>query len=235
MKPTMKSLATLLLVLLAFTVRADAVPPTPWVQVTGHGSLSVVPDMAQVVVTLVKTDKDLTLARNDVEQHAEAVIAAARKRGVAERDSNAAGLSIQPEYQWQNNSQVFIGQRVSRRIVITLRKLNRYADLIGALVRAGVTSFATTMDRSDFDALRRQALVKAVDDAHARAAALAAAAGASLGPVYSISESGTLAGPQPVVFMEESLSANADGAEYPPGTLSISADVSVVYLLRIGH
>ncbi len=231
----MKSLAALLLVLLPITTLADALPSTPWVQVSGHGSLSVAPDMAQVAVALSKTDKDLTLARNDVEQHAAAVIAAARKLGVAERDINAASLSIQPEYQWQNSSQVFIGQRVSRHIAITLHNLNRYADLIGALVRAGVTSFSTTMDRSDFDALRRQALAQAVDDAHARAAALAEAAGASLGAVYSISETGALVRPQPVVFMGKSLSASADGAEYPPGTLSISADVSAVYLLRVAH
>lgn len=67
------------------------------------------------------------------------------------------------------------------------------------------------------------------------AAALAEAAGASPGPVYSVPESDAFARPQPVVFMEKSLSANTDGAEYPPGTLSISAGVSAVCLLRVGH
>lgn len=221
--------------LLPLAALADALPSAPYVQVSGHGSLTVAPDMAYVGVTLSKTDKNLALARNDVEQRATAVIAAARKLGVAERDIDAASLSIQPEYQWQNNSQVFMGQRVSRSIAITLRSLNRYPDLIGALVKAGVTSFSTTMDRSDFDALRRQALAAAVDDAHARAAALAEAAGASLGPVYSISEHSAFARPQPVMSMDKSLSANTNGAEFPPGTLSISADASVMYLLRVAH
>lgn len=234
MKPAIKTLAALLL-LLPLAALADALPSASYVQVSGHGSLTVAPDMAHVGVTLSKTDKNLALARNDVEQRATAVIAAARKLGVAERDIDAASLSIQPEYQWQNNSQVFMGQRVSRSIAITLRSLNRYPDLIGALVKAGVTSFSTTMDRSDFDALRRQALAAAVDDAHARAAALAEAAGASLGPVYSITESSAFVRPQPMMFMEKSGAANMNGAEYPPGTIEISADVSAVYLLRVAH
>lgn len=234
MRPALKLPAAVLL-LLPLAVLADALPSAPYVQVSGHGSLTVAPDIAHITVTVSKTDKDLALARGVVEHRASAVIAAARKLGVAERDIDAAAISIQPEYQWQNNSQVFIGQRVGRGIAITLRNLRRYADLIGALVAAGVTSFSTTMDRSDFDALRRQALAKAVDDAHARAAALAEAAGAGLGAVYSISESSAFVRPQPVMFMEKSAPANADGAEYPPGTLSISADVRAVYLLRVTH
>lgn len=77
------------------------------------------------------------------------------------------------------------------------------------------------MDRSDFDSLRRQALAEA--------------AGANLGSVYSISESSAFVRPQPVAFMEKSGSANMIGAEYPPGTMEISADVSVVYLLRVAY
>jgi uncharacterized protein YggE len=189
--------------------------------------------MARITVTVAKTDKDLALARNDVENHASAAIAAARKLGIAERDISAANISIWPEYQWQNNSQVFVGQHVSRRIVITLRDLAHYADLIGALVKAGVTTFDTTLDRSDLAELRRQALAKAVDDAHARAAALVAAAGASLGPVYSISENSGFVRPQPVVMAAKM--APAGGAEYEPGTMEVNADVSVVYLLKDAH
>ena len=219
--------------LLPLAVLADALPSAPYVQVTGHGSLTVVPDMARVTVTVAKTDKDLTLARNDVESRAAAAIAAARKLGIAERDISAANISIWPEYQWQNNSQVLMGQHVSRRIVITLRDLSRYTDLIGALVKTGVTTFDTTLDRSDLTVLRRQALAKAVEDAHARALALATAAGVSIGPVYSISENTGFVRPQPVIMAAKM--APAGGAEYEPGTMEVNADVNMVYLLKGAH
>jgi len=81
--------------------------------------------------------------------------------------------------------------------------------------------------------LRRQALAKAVEDAHARAMALAAAAGVSLGPVYSISESSGFVRPQPVVLAAKV--APAGGGDYEPGTMGVTADVVVVYMLKSGR
>lgn len=216
-------------------VQADALPAAPYVQVNGHGSLTVVPDMARITVTVAQTAKDLSQARNDVESRASKVIATARKLGIAERDINAANISIWPEYQWQNNSQVFMGQNVSRRILITQRDLSRYADLIGALTKAGVANFDTTLDHSDLPSLRRQALAKAVEDAHARALALTTAAGMSLGAVYSISENS--GSPRPIMAggLQAATVERSNGAKYEPGTMEISADVSVVYLLKGGH
>lgn len=223
----------LVFLLLPLAVFADALPSAPYVQVTGHGSLTVVPDMARVTVTVAQTDKDLTLARNDVESRATAVIASARQLGVAERDISAASISIWPEYQWQTNSQIFIGHHVSRRIEITLRDLSRYIELIGALVKSGVTTFDTALDHSDLTDLRRQALAKAVEDAHARALALALAADVSLGAVYSITENTGFAVPRPLVTGARM--APAGGAEYAPGTMEINADINVVYLLKGPH
>lgn len=98
MRHALKLLVALLL-LLPLTVLADALPSVPYVQVSGHGSLTVAPDMAHITVTVSKTDKDPAQARSEVEHRASAAIAAARKLGVAERDIDAASLSIQPEYQ----------------------------------------------------------------------------------------------------------------------------------------
>lgn len=221
-----------MLCLLPLTALAAALPAAPYVQVTGQGSLTVVPDMARVSVTVAKTDKSLAAARAAVENRASAVIAAARKLGVAEHDISAANLSIWPEYQWQDNSQVFVGQHVSRRIEITLRDLKRYPDLIADLVKANITTFTTTLDRSDIAALRRKALAAAVEDAHARALALSQAAGATLGAVYSISENGVMPRPQPMMMSARAAPASAPSAVYEPGTMEINVNVSVVYLLR---
>lgn len=222
----------LVLSVLPLVVFADALPAAPYVQVSGHGSLTVVPDMAHITVTVAKTDKDLRLVRNDVERRASVVIAAARKLGVAERDINAANISIQPGYRWQNSSRVFTGQHVSRRIEITLRSLKHYAGLIDALVKAGVSTFSTTLDRSDLPGLRRKALVKAMRDAHARAVALTQAAGTGLGAVYSISENDVFHRPQPLMMTAKAAPAGRVNAEYEPGSMKIDANVNVVYLLK---
>ncbi|MGH8282217.1 MAG: SIMPL domain-containing protein [Gammaproteobacteria bacterium] len=224
----------LLLFLLPLAALADALPSVPYVQVSGHGTLTVVPDMVHVALTVGKTDKNLTAARADVERRASQVIESAKKLGIPERDISATTISVWPQYQWQNNTQVFVGEHVSRHIEITLRDITHYADLVSALVKAGVTNISsTTLDRSDMPQLRRQALAKAVDDAHARAAALADAAGVSLGSVYNITENTAFTRPRPVMMAAKV--APSGGAEYESGTIEVTADVSIVYLLKKAH
>jgi uncharacterized protein len=209
---------------------ADALPAMPYLQVSGHGTLSVVPDMAHVSITIERTDKDLANARTDVERRAGQVIGALKNIGVATRDITAANISVWPEYRWESNKQIFVGQHVSRSIDIIFRDLPKYADLVSALVKAGVNYVAnTTLDRSDMPQLRRQALVKAVDDAHARAVALATAAGVKLGSVYSITENSDFA-PRPLAMAGRA--ATPGSADYEPGTINVTGDVSIVYLLK---
>ena len=220
-----------LMLLIPALALADALPAMPYVQVSGHGTLSIVPDMAHISITIEKTDKDLASARADVERRAAQVIGAAKKLGIAERDIDATNISVWPEYQWQNNHQIFMGQHVSRRIQITLRDLPQYADLVSALVKAGVNNVgSTTLDRSDMPQLRQQALAKAVDDAHQRAQVLAAAAGVDLGAVYSITENSGFS-PRPLVMAGRAANSSS-GADYEPGSLDVTADVSIVYLLK---
>ncbi|HVA55289.1 MAG TPA: SIMPL domain-containing protein [Gammaproteobacteria bacterium] len=220
-----------LMLLIPVLALADALPAMPYIQVSGHGTLNVVPNMAHISITIEKTDKDLASARADVERRAAQVIEAAKKLGIAERDINATNISVWPEYKWQNNNQIFMGQHVSRRIQITLRALPQYADLVGTLVKAGVNNIgSTTLDRSDMPQLRQQALAKAVDDAHKRALVLAAAAGVNLGAVYSITENSGF-NPGPLV-MAGRAATTSSGTDYEPGSLDVTADVSIVYLLK---
>ncbi|MGA9854826.1 MAG: SIMPL domain-containing protein [Gammaproteobacteria bacterium] len=220
-----------LLLLIPTLALADALPAMPYIQVSGHGTLSVVPDMAHISISIEKTDKDLANARADVERRAAQVIDAAKKLGIAARDISAGNISIWPEYRWQGNNQIFMGQHVSRRIQITLCDLPLYADLVSALVKAGVNTVdSTTLDHSGMPQLRQQALAKAVDDAHQRALALAGAAGVDLGAVYSITENSGFS-PRPVV-MSGRAAPTSEAADYEPGSIDVTADVSIVYLLK---
>ena len=228
----LRLIITLPLVLMPASMLADSLPAAPYIQVQGHGSVSVVPDMARVSFSVSDTNQDAAVARSVVERRAARVIDAARKLGIARSDIEAASISIWPEYRWQNEKQVFVGQHVSRAIEFTLRNLSQYPELVTALVKAGVANLGNaTLDRSDMPDLRRQALAQAVEDAHKRALAVAAAAGVKLGAVYSITENSGVS-PRPVVMAASLQSGKSSSAEYEPGKINVSADVSIVYLLK---
>jgi uncharacterized protein YggE len=105
----------------------------------------------------------------------------------------------------------------------------------GALVDAAVGAGANTVDGpsldvSDRDGLYRQALQKAVENARAKAQALAEAGGFGVGPVSIVVEQS--GGAQPV-FAATPVAKTADSSTpVEPGTQDVTADVSVVFRIR---
>jgi uncharacterized protein len=102
------------------------------------------------------------------------------------------------------------------------------AALIDAAAEAGANQISGPgLSSSNAEALYRQALAKAVDDARLRAESLARAAGRSLGPITSMVEGGATA-PQPL-YRE---TAQAADTAIVPGEQETSATVSVTFSLR---
>lgn len=216
---------------------ADGLPSVPYVQVTGHGEVKVAPDMLNIALTVTQVDAKLAVARADVEKRSDAVIALAKRLGIARSDIQAQAIHVAPEYNWQDNKRVYAGERVTRTFDLALRDLNRYPALLDGLVKAGISSVdSVTASRSDMAALRARALTAAMQDAAARGETLARSAHTELGQVFSISEMGGYSpGPRPMMVSAGVRDAAATTASYEPGLVSVSADVSVVYLLGGSH
>ena len=104
----------------------------------------------------------------------------------------------------------------------------------GALIDAAVGAGANTVDGpsltlSDQDALYRDALKKAVQDARAKALALADAGGFGVGPVSTVVEQ-SAAGP--VQFSPVAAAAKDASTPIEPGTADVTADVTVSFTIR---
>jgi|GEM_PF-2505364 len=217
---------------------AEGLPSSPYIQATGHGELQLEPDMLYVVLTVEKSAPDAKLARADVEARTARIIAAARKLGLADKDIEARSVNVYPEYGHDGVSSgggeerpKVVSQHVTRGVMLTLRDVARYGELVDALFDAGVTRLdQVTPDRSDRAAQENKALELAVGDAHDKAASLARGAGVNLGAVFSVSEQGGGYAPRPMMAMARA-GASAGPAEYLPGLIEIDADVSVYYLI----
>ena len=233
----MPKFSAVIFLLFASAALADGLPQAPYIQVSGHGEMHAAPDMLRVSMTLEKVGMDASASRADVEVRAAKVLALARKLGLADKDINAASVSVYPEYEWHAGSsgggkQVLTGQHVTRSITLTLRDTARYGELVDGLFAAGVTRLdSVSPDTSARAKLQQQALALAVGDAHAKAEALAAGASVSLGTVYSIAEAGESHGPRPLMMAAASRGAGDAAPEYLNGEIEIDADVQIYYLI----
>jgi len=195
------------------------------VTTSGHGTVTVVPDQATVSAG-VRTDAATAaaaLAQNA--QIANAVVDALKRAGG--RDLQTQQVSLYPQTDDQGKVTGYIAQNT----VSAKAKIADAGGLIDAAVGAGANTVdGPTLTVSDQDALYRAALKKAVEDARARAQAIAEAGGCGLGQVTSVTES---AAAQPIVYdRAAALSVKAAPTPVEPGTQDVTADVTVSFAIR---
>jgi uncharacterized protein YggE len=188
----------------------------------GHGVVTVVPDEATVDAG-VRTQA--TTAQAALSANAEAmtkVIAALKQVGVKQIQTQQ--VSLYPNTDRKGNVTSFVAQN-------TVTAISTIANA-GKLIDAAVGAGANTVDGPNLSvgsqsALYRRALQLAVQDARAKAKALAAAGGFHVGRVVTVSESST---PTPISFGQ---APKAAGTSTPiePGTQDITADVQVSFAI----
>jgi uncharacterized protein YggE len=239
----------LLLVLLVFSSAAaiaDPFPAAPHVYVQGSAEIRVQPDTARLWLGIEATDLVLATAKSSVDERTRKLIASCKALGIADEDISSTSLQIGPEYDY-NNERKFIGTKVRRDVELILHDLNRYSDLVQAIVAAQVGEITSIeMSSSRGNKVIEEAQQKALADARARAGQLAAASGQALGAAYSISEFdlrqeeryqltpsreiGKRRGRREMAYFA---SVAADGSEpFQPGTIVATATVYVIYLLE---
>ena len=200
----------------------DPAPATDTVTVTGNGVVTSVPDRAEIsagVESRAPTAKAALAANGAAMQK---VIDALRANGG--KDVTTQTVSLSTAFDANGQPSGFVASNVASAET----SLGGAGALIDAAVAAGAnTIYGPSLSRSDSDALYRQALAKAVEDAKGRAAILAKAAGRDLGRVTAISESGASEGP-----IYAKASAAQDSTPVVSGPQETTASVSVTYELR---
>ena len=202
--------------------RGDVASPDT-VTTLGHGVVTAVPDEASIsagVHTQAASASD-ALAQNAKLMNS--VIAALKAAGGT--DLQTQQVSLDP----QTNDQNQVTGYAADDSVSAKAKIADVGALIDAAVAAGANNVdGPNLDVSDRDALYRDALGKAVEDARAKAEALAQAGGFGVGQVSSVTEQSASA-PVPVF---QAAVAKSDGTPVEAGTQDVTADVTVTFRIN---
>lgn len=239
------SLAPLLLALaLALggaPMSASAQAPAPGYAVASDGTLlSVsaqaearrVPDVATISAGVVTQAADANAAmRANAEQMAR-VMAAIKAAGIAERDVQTSGISVNPEYRYaENQPPAITGYQASNTVNLKVRDVAKLGKVLDALVASGanqVNGPSFEIDKPDvvYDEARQSALAKA----QARAEMYAKALGMRVRRIVSISEGGGFQPPVPMMAMRMEKAQAAD-TSVSPGENTLSVNLDVVFEL----
>jgi uncharacterized protein YggE len=221
----------------ACTPSSITVQPQPYqrtITVTGSGMITLTPDIAYIYIGVQTNDASATVAMEQNNTQAQAVIAAIKAFGVEAKDIQTTNFSIyaQPIYD-ANYNEIGTTYAVSNTVYVTMRDLGKVGDLLDAAVQSGANTInSISFDVADKTAAVSQARLAAVEDARRQADELTAATDVSLGEVQSISYYDS--NPTPIYYDLRAASDAAGAGSVPvqSGSMQVTTTVTIVYELK---
>jgi uncharacterized protein YggE len=201
-------------------------PIERWIAMSADGETMIAPDLAVVTLAVSGSGKDLARTRDDVNSRSSAVLARLREVGVVDADIQAPDVSIHPQYDYAKGQRL-TGYRVGRSMTVRVRELLRLGDVLDGVAAAGANEVhGARMASSDPAAAEHAALARAVDAARAKAEAIAASAGVTLGAFLRVEEgdSGHSGPPMPILRAAHAEMAQAP-TEIASGELTVRTRV----------
>ena len=209
-------------------------PDAGTIMVGGTGRVSVQPDLADLRLGVAVARPTVDAARAVAAETMDAILAAVDAAGVDRRDVRTALLSVQPRYEYRENQPpVLAGYDLANVVEVTVRDLARLGDVVDGTLRAGATSLDQLSFRvADPEPPEREARLRAMAAARARADVLAEAAGLAIVGVADIVEGGPPPIPMPRLKAERMMLAADAATPVEAGSLDIAVSVTVTYRAR---
>jgi uncharacterized protein len=202
--------------------------------VTADGETKLAPDLATINIGVVTQGASAEAALSANTTKMNAVVAAIKRAGVADRDIQTSNLSVNPQYTYGENVPPKLnGYEANNQVTVKVRNLKNVGKVVDSVVGVGGNqvngiSFGLDDDSKAMDAAR----TAAVKSARARAELYAAAAGLKVDRIIAISEGGGASPPYPILMARMAGGAANAAPPVSPGELTVTANVSVSFLLK---
>jgi len=199
--------------------------------VNGVGVLHVDPDQAVISFGVQTQAKTATQAIEDNAAKMSQVIDMLKAQGISDDDIKTSRFSLWTVYNEDRTAP--IGYRVSNQVTVTTMDIDHVGQLIDSAVLAGanqIHSVSFSLSEETIAEIRFQALDRAIEDAEAKAVAIAKKLDLTIVGVGHVSESSGYAIP----YYVEAASLDYREASTPiePGEVSFTMTVNIVFLFE---
>jgi len=218
---------------LTASAQQPSVPSEPLVITSGQGIVQAAPDRAWVTVG---AESRAASAREAQRLNTAAMTPIQEKlRGAGIQPDAIKTVVYDVQYEWDyvNNRRVGKGYVARNTIEVRVDAIDRVGDILEIAGASGATSLGgVRFDLKDRSKLEREALRLAVEDARAKADAVAAGAGRSIDRIVRIEEQSVSGGPVPVMYRREAQVAAAGAPPIEAGQTELRAQVVLTAVLK---
>jgi uncharacterized protein len=203
--------------------------------VSATGEVTRVPDLAIISAGVQTLQPTASAAIEENASRMEKVRTALKRAGIDDRDIQTSSISLNPEYQYdQNRPPRLTGYRASNTVNVKFRDLKRTGAILDALVAEGANQINgpnLTIDKPE--SALDEARAKAIANGRARADLYARALGMRVVRLISVSEGGGYAVPPPMPMMMAQAERGSDASsKIDPGTQQLQVSVSMSFELQ---
>jgi len=214
---------------------ADELPAVPHLSTIGTASIDATPDIATITIEVNYIAKNAVDAKQKVDKRITQYFDFLDKNGIEQKDINAANLSTQAEYDYQNGASQLKGFRAVRQVQVTVREIGKLNQLLDGALKLGLNEIqAIKLGVAKPSNYREQVRKKAIQNAILIATSLAEGFNVKLGPIYSIQYQGDNdQSPLPVMFLRaENASISTPSQTYQQPSIHFKDQVEVVFGLE---
>ena len=172
-----------------FAQSAESVRPS--VSVIGEAEMKIAPDQVRFTFEIVTTDKELAVAKTANDEAAAKTLAAVKSFNISSDDIQTDSLTVSPRYTTERlgTARTLLGYEVTKRVLITLKDINRIDGFLAKVIEAGVNRVVeVSIENSELQKYQEQVRTLAVKNARDRAVAYAKQLGQTVGKAYVIRE-----------------------------------------------
>ena len=224
----MKTLATFLILLSSLFINAQN-PPMPTVDVSGQGTVKVVPDEATITVRVEHTGNNPKEVKQMNDQTVNEVFQFLKKQDIEEKYITSQQINLSKNYDYNTKKYSYVANQT---ISVFLTDLSKYESLMKGLLETGINRInSVTFSSSEMKKLESEARVKAIMDAKQKAMEYASALGQNIGKAVHITEFNNVSTPMPVL-RSMAMEGDSKMQTMAPGEMEINAQVNVSFELK---
>ena len=224
----------LMLFVSSIAMASPATNAAPTLSVDGEGTGIAAPDRATVTIGVTSQASDAGKAQNSNALTTEQVNKAIKALGIEAKDIQTNNYSFHPIYRTSDNRRHEIsGYTVNNSIIVIVRDITKTGKVIDAALNAGANQIhSLDFAASNTQAIRKEALTKAVQDARDKADILAQGLGKRIIGIRNVSESTGYLESRRYDNTLLAASKTAVATTIEPGSLSLTARVHIDYILE---
>lgn len=176
----------------AGAIAQSATMVRPSVSVVGEAEMKVSPDQVVFTFEVITTDRDVTVAKQANDSRSSRTLTAAKAFNIGADDIQTDTLTIAPKYTSEKDPRgagVLIGYVVTKRILITLKEVDKIDSFVAKVIEAGVNRVVDiSIENNQLQKYQEDVRSMAVKNAQAKAASYAKQLGQTIGKAYVIRE-----------------------------------------------